>query len=399
VAVGFRFPRDGALDLVGFAWSPLFEAVLSLRAITRPKRTPMHLPWVRRCRELLDPALVAEIHDLTHAFDGAVPGIFEVGLAGDSPGFEDELEAFLALEDDLVAYELSLALGGYGCGPVDGRGPSLVEDPTYRDEVIAAASANGTANADLARVAFDDPGALRDRFARLLERYWRSAFDDEWRRLLPRIEAEVTDGARALVTGGVHGLVETLLPEGRWDGDGSAITVDRSWDAVCDVAARGGLTIVPTVYGWPRVLIEMNEPWPLAIFVPLRDLRRPEVTTASDREVADGLRALGEETRLQITRLIAEQPRSTTELAALLRLSDSAVSRHLKILEAAELVSKARDGYFVLYRLRPERIGQLGSALRRTLGLAHGGAEDVPALPVTIAGETPAGHAPSSPSR
>jgi hypothetical protein len=36
----------------------------------------------------------------------------------------------------------------------------------------------------------------------------------------------------------------------------------------------------------------------------------------------------------------------------------------------------------VLYRLRPERIGQLGGALRRTLGLAHAATGGVPALPV-----------------
>jgi hypothetical protein len=46
-------------------------------------------------------------------------------------------------------------------------------------------------------------------------------------------------------------------------------------------------------------------------------------------------------------------------------------------------VTGERDGYFVLYRLRPERIGQLGGALRRTLGLAHGRSGNVPALPVT----------------
>jgi DNA-binding transcriptional ArsR family regulator len=384
MAVSFHLPDGRALDSIGFGWSPLFEAVLSLAAVARPKRTPMHLPWTRRCRELLPPDLLDEIGFLWRGFDLTVPGIFEVGLAGDSASFEDELAAFRGLDDDLVAYELSLALGEIGCG-IEGHGPWLVRDPSYRDEVVEAASTAHPDRGELARRAFADPAAVRERFARLLERYWEAAFEQEWARLLPRIEAEVTEGARALVTRGPSGLVDQLLPEGRWDDDAVAIVVDKSYERDRDVAERGGLLFVPTVYGWPRVLIELNPPWPLAIIFPLRDLRQPEVPSETDHVVADGLRALGDETRLQITRMIAEQPRSTKELAELLRLSDSAISRHLKILDAAGVVAKERDGYFVLYRLRPERIGQLGAALRRALGLAGVAPGPVPPLPVVVA--------------
>ena len=144
------------------------------------------------------------------------------------------------------------------------------------------------------------------------------------------------------------------------------------------------MLFVPTVFGWPNVLIELARPWPVSVFFPLRDLRQPEVPLATDHEVADGLRALGDETRLQITRLVAEEPRSTKELAALLSLSESAVSRHLKTLASAGVVDSQRDGYFVLYRLVPDRIGALGGALRRTLGLAQAATGPVPALPVSV---------------
>jgi DNA-binding transcriptional ArsR family regulator len=85
--------------------------------------------------------------------------------------------------------------------------------------------------------------------------------------------------------------------------------------------------------------------------------------------------------------MVAEQPRSTKELAELLRLSDSAVSRHLRILAGAGVVEGERDGYFVLYRLKPDRIGQLGGALRRTLGLAQTGGTSMLTLPVNVARE------------
>ena len=382
MAVSFTLPRDRTIDLIGFAWSPLFEAVLSLRAVVHPKRVPMHLPWVRRCRAL-DDDLLDEIRALAGTFDRFVPGIFEVGLDGDSPAFEDELAALEAVDDDLVAYELSLTLGGLECGPREGHSPALVHDQVYRDELLAAAAGDARREA-LAGAIFGDPAALRARYVAMLRRYWDEAFREEWERILPRIEVEVTDGARALVTGGPPGLVEELLPEGRWDPAASAIVVEKDFDGVCDISERGGLLFVPTVYGWPSVLIEMARPWPVSVIFPLRDLRQPEVPHASDHEVVAGFRALGDETRLQIARLVAEHPRSTKELAELLSLSDSAISRHLKILDAAGLVAGRRDGYYVLYELRPERLDVLGRAVRATLGLVRAGSGDVPALPVSL---------------
>jgi DNA-binding transcriptional ArsR family regulator len=100
--------------------------------------------------------------------------------------------------------------------------------------------------------------------------------------------------------------------------------------------------------------------------------------------VVEGFRALGDEVRLQIARLVAEHPRSTKELAALLSLSDSAISRHLKTMESARLVTSRRDGYFVLYGLQADRLDVLGRALRSTLGLTQATSGDVPALPVSV---------------
>lgn len=383
MAVTFLLPSERPVGLVGFGWSPLFEAALSLRPVVRPKRFPMHLPWARRCRDL--PAdLLAEVQAIAGPLEGTIPGVFEVGLRGDLPAFEDELEHFAAVSDELFAYEFSLAYGGTGCAPRD-HGPAIVHDPAYEREVVATARACDPDMAAVVEATFDDPAAMRARVTTMMARYWELAFRDEWERIRPRIEAEVTDGARALVTAGMPGLVAELLPEGRWDAASSSVVVDKHYDRVCDVAAHDGMLFVPTVYGWPSVLLELDEPWPIAVFFPLRDLRQPEVPHAADHEVAEGLRALGDETRLQITRLVAEQPRSTKELAALLSLSESAVSRHLRILATAGVVDSERDGYFVLYRLVPERIGTLGGALRRTLGLARTPTGRTPALPVDVA--------------
>lgn len=382
MAVTFQLHSERPLELVSFAWSPLFEAVLSLKALQQPKREPMHLPWVRRCRDL-----PADLHDeivaLGPAWRGMIPGIFEVGYLGDSPDFADELDAFRELDEQTVAWEMSLGLGGIHCGWSVEHDAGHVEDSNYRADVQRNADEKG--HGELVRALLEDPAGVRDRYADLLERYWDEAFATEWERIRPMIDADVADGARALVTRGMPGLVDQLLPEGTWDAEANELIIEKKSVGLVDVADRGGMLFTPSIYGWPNVWIELAPPWAVTVMFPARTLREPDVVQASDHEVADGLRALGDETRLQITRMIAEQPRSTKELAELLRLSDSAVSRHLRILATAGVVEGERDGYFVLYRLKPDRIGQLGGALRRTLGLVHAPGVEMPRLPVTVA--------------
>ena len=385
MSVFFQLPSARPHGLVGFGWSPLLEAALSLRPVIQPKRYPMHLPWARRCRDLPDD-LRAEVRAVTLGFPESLPGVFEVGLRGDSPRFEDELAEMVALDEERFLYEMSLCYGGMGCAPVV-HDQTIVHDHDYARDVVAHACSIDEVHGQAVAEAFDDPAVFRDRVATMMRRYWDTAFEAEWERIRPRIETEATEGTRLFLTAGMPGLVDEFLPEGRWDADANAVVVDRRWERDCDVARRGGMWLVPTVYGWPRVLIELAEPWPVAVMFPLRDMRQPEVPHASDHEVADGLRALGDETRLQIARLVAEEPRSTKELATLLNLSESGVSRHLKILATAGVVDSRRDGYFVLYQLVPDRIGTLGGALRRTLGLAQAAAERVPALPVTVSRE------------
>ena len=65
------------------------------------------------------------------------------------------------------------------------------------------------------------------------------------------------------------------------------------------------------------------------------------------------LRAMADETRLRILRLLAEEELSVTEIAAVLKSGQPAISRHLGMLRTAGLLSMRRDGQRALYRLAP----------------------------------------------
>ena len=79
------------------------------------------------------------------------------------------------------------------------------------------------------------------------------------------------------------------------------------------------------------------------------------------------LRAVADDTRLRVLRLIAERPRTTQELEPLVGLSRAGLSKALQRLAEAGLITPERDGYYVVYHLASDRVEGLGPAISRFL--------------------------------
>ncbi len=69
--------------------------------------------------------------------------------------------------------------------------------------------------------------------------------------------------------------------------------------------------------------------------------------------------ALADPTRRAIVQRLARGRASVTELAEPFRLSQPAISKHLKVLERAGLISQAREAQRRPRQLEPQRIKQL----------------------------------------
>jgi DNA-binding transcriptional ArsR family regulator len=83
------------------------------------------------------------------------------------------------------------------------------------------------------------------------------------------------------------------------------------------------------------------------------------------RRMTQMLRALGDEDRFKIVCLCLERPRTTTELAPMLQLTEAPVSRHLKKLEQAGLIFGQRSGSYVTYTTAIEACHVLGAGIQR----------------------------------
>jgi DNA-binding transcriptional ArsR family regulator len=69
--------------------------------------------------------------------------------------------------------------------------------------------------------------------------------------------------------------------------------------------------------------------------------------------------AISDPTRRRVLELVRDRELPAGEIAAEFEISRPAVSRHLRVLRQAGLVSERRDGRLRLYRSDPEPLGEL----------------------------------------
>jgi len=94
----------------------------------------------------------------------------------------------------------------------------------------------------------------------------------------------------------------------------------------------------------------------------------------SSRDMVRMFRALSDPTRVEIVQLVSKSPRNVSELTSLVGVSQPKVSRHLKILRDAGLLSDVRRGKWVWYEMAHHSSGEPGSTIATAMSMFfHGG--------------------------
>jgi DNA-binding transcriptional ArsR family regulator len=328
--------------------------VLSLHVLMHPKEHPLQHPWIRQMRSL-SPALKREIRAF-HFLYSDITCDFMLPQRADAPqSFDEALAAFAAMPPERARYEIARPAFFY---LEENGGPESLT----RDDVRARIDRQ--LGPELARRLFDDPAAVQARVVAMLADYWEQSFGEEWQRLEPILAAEVE---RATGRDPIE-LLGDVRSELKVD-PGERLLLRRSvHHHEVDVAPGNPLRLIPSVYVWPHVRVNCDAPWPLAVLYPPATMQRGLAGTPPPDALVQALRAAADPTRLRILQLVAEQPRSTEELAPLVGLSESGLSKHLRALTEAGLVSTRRHGWYVLYRLERDRLADLGPELLAYVG-------------------------------
>ncbi|MFE6845329.1 ArsR/SmtB family transcription factor [Streptomyces sp. NPDC057686] len=302
-----------------FALSPLSETLFSLRVLRDPGLSAVHLPWRRSVLGRLD-ALDTDLLMSLVAQRLTLPDFLTPRPTAFSPAFEEELAVVRAASPDLVRRDLSAA---------------------HAPDPLPAALRAAAATDDAAVL------RLRDAICELLERYWELALKPMWPQMRLLLEADMTYRARQLAMGGARLLFAGMHPNLRWQ-DG-VLHIDKMIHTHRVTASGRGLLLVPSVFAHKPAPPVSPEEAPLLMY-PSRGVAT--MWAPAPTADASALVALLGAPRARLLGLLTE-PLPTVEIARRFRVTPSAVSQHLRVLHAAGLVSRARDGRQVLYRRSP----------------------------------------------
>lgn len=88
----------------------------------------------------------------------------------------------------------------------------------------------------------------------------------------------------------------------------------------------------------------------------------------SSAECVAALKALAEETRWRIVQALLDEPMGVNDLVERLGISQYNISKHVRILEQADIILKRKEGKSVICSVRDEFRRQLGDSSRLDLG-------------------------------
>lgn len=97
-------------------------------------------------------------------------------------------------------------------------------------------------------------------------------------------------------------------------------------------------------------------------------LRNHPLDTTTVEQLADIFRALADPTRVRILHALSHAELCVGDLAALLGMTDSAVSHQLRLLRDLRVLRSRRDGKLVYYALDDEHISSLFQQTLEHLG-------------------------------
>jgi hypothetical protein len=309
--------------------------------------------WLREARALMPGDLLAEMC-LLITFPGHYQR-FTAELAAYLPADAaemsiDELWAHLEAIPD-IHYQL-IALRALARGASPPPLPADLVDLMDRPDEWAdfLREINSEIPADVVAALVRDPQALKSRLLTALQRFWHQVYAEEFEATRPLMERSVT-----------HHRAQPHSPAFR--DLFTAITGRLVPESIANLLpGLSSVTFIPSCYVGPYVAYTHYAD-KLYLFYNCR-------STPSSPQAIDStalyppLKALADETRLQILALLQGRELYAQEIVDQLGISQPAVSRHLNLMAAADVLTIRREGNAKYYAANGETLARVADALR-----------------------------------
>jgi ArsR family transcriptional regulator len=334
-------------------------------------------PWLITARRSLAPEKQRDL-DLLHGFSGRMLLYMEEPIWAFQPLLLEHRDATI---DDLLAFLRDLPAVAFldmvekALGRVHRELRSGAHAPAHGDVEGWRAylePALTTALSDDVLPLLADPEELKARTIGLIEGVWTQVLGPEYERHLPEMQEAVDRAARSGSAGFAPKFVE--LTENRLPSALVAGVHDVESVTFCPSYHLGSF-ISYTNYP-PELVVYFSAP----LFLERSDqlaasigdqngsaVSEEPVAPLGDEDLLESLRALSDPNRLRIIELLAAGELYAQEIVGRLAIAQSAVSRHLALLERAGVIRVRPHGGMKYYAVNCERIEAVADALRRTV--------------------------------
>ena len=332
-------------------------------------------PWLIKARRALSPETQTDL-DLLHGFSGRMLVYMEEPVWSFEPLRADRRDASI---EEMVEYLDGLPAEAYldmiekALERVHRELRSGAYAPRRDDETGWRAylePALTTALIDNVLALIADPEQLKARTIRLIEGVWNQVYRGEYELHLAELQEAVHRASRTGSNGFAPTFVE--LTENRLPSALVAGVHDVECVTFCPSYHLGpfvSYTIYPpdlVVYFSAPLFLDRTGVAPASNGSHAEEpVETSEVAVLSSDDVLDSLRALSDPNRLRIIELLSAGELYAQEIVGRLGIAQSAVSRHLALLERASVIRVRPHGGMKYYAVNADRMDSLACFLRQ----------------------------------
>lgn len=339
--------------------SPLAELLSCLHVLAEPEHHPESRAWLVRTGERLTGSFAQELRYYSPLWARyRCRLLFPLGTPLDR-ALPRELDELLRLDlGTFVRLTVNAIRGG------EFPSENLLRSGVERREFLKACERRSFSRGELANALVSDPEQFRRGLVGTLAHCAEAFFDDEWAKVGPRLTDVAARVRDQLGTAPPSTVLTSLSPTATATRHPARVTYDKLQSARGRVRGKGCL-LVPTIHGWPHLILKMDEGLPLVVHFIARDWeQRPPVSQSLVRE---RLSAIAEPARLELCRHLLGEAITTSELAVRMGIGEPQVSRHVRRLREVGLVTSQREGRMVYHRLHVEPLINLGADVLTTV--------------------------------
>jgi DNA-binding transcriptional ArsR family regulator len=337
---------------------------MTYRAVSRDGDpvVPSVDPWFFEARERLSPEVKHDLdlllgfsgrllyyaEELVFSFDVLEPD----GLDATFEQYYSHLESLPAIAYQRMAANAVRRLYRDQGTPAD---PPESSDPAEWRTFLSAAIISGNLEEIIGLVT--NPQELKNRSLRLIDEFWRTCYAAEYERRWPELQ-RVVRHAQALV----HPVVQVSFAEltgHRLPEDIAAHLADVERVTYCPSSHLS--SFIQWIYYPPELILFFNPQTVLESGQPVQSRPGASAEEIAETAALAGMKAIADPTRLRILDMLQEREHYAQEIVGKLGISQSAVSRHLSTLEAAQIVSVRPDQGMKYYAIDRDHLRTLAN--------------------------------------